>query len=97
MLSSSSLRLAPRAGHTVVFPRFMSGTSAVWEAAKKARESARLLAALPNEDRNDALKRVADALENAKGDIEAANAKDCEAAAKPDVAPAYPSFALACN
>lgn len=68
----------------------MSGTSAVWEAAKKARESARLLAALPNEDRNDALKRVADALENAKGDIEAANAKDCEAAAKPDagVAPA---------
>eukprot|EP00286_Rhodomonas_abbreviata_P022547 CAMPEP_0181302904 /NCGR_PEP_ID=MMETSP1101-20121128/8252_1 /TAXON_ID=46948 /ORGANISM="Rhodomonas abbreviata, Strain Caron Lab Isolate" /LENGTH=456 /DNA_ID=CAMNT_0023408399 /DNA_START=977 /DNA_END=2347 /DNA_ORIENTATION=+ len=91
MLSRSSL--APRVVRTAVLNRGLSGQSAVWEAARKARESARLLAALPNEDRNAALNRVADALENAKADIEAANAKDCEAAAKPEagVAPALQS------
>ncbi len=41
-------------------------TSSVWEAGKKAREAARALAALPNEDRNAALERVAAALESGK-------------------------------
>lgn len=41
-------------------------TSAVWEAGRKAREAARALAALPNEDRNAALERVAAALESGK-------------------------------
>ena len=59
-------------------------TSAVWEAARKAREAARKLSALPNEDRNDALERMAKALENGKADIEKANALDCEKAAKPE-------------
>jgi len=65
-------------------------TSAVWEAARKAREAARKLSALPNEDRNDALERMAKALENAKGDIEKANALDCEKAAKPEAKVAAP-------
>jgi hypothetical protein len=41
-------------------------TSSVWEAGRKAREAARALAALPNEDRNAALERVAAALETGK-------------------------------
>ena len=41
-------------------------TNAVWEAGRKARESARALASLPNEDRNSALERVAAALESAR-------------------------------
>jgi len=65
-------------------------TSAVWEAARKAREAARKLSALPNEDRNDALERMAKALENGKADIEKANAVDCEKAAKPEANVAAP-------
>lgn len=65
-------------------------TSAVWEAARKAREAARKLSALPNEDRNDALERMAKALENGKADIEKANALDCEKAAKPEANVAAP-------
>jgi hypothetical protein len=48
-----------------VFVRKFSN-SAVWEAGRKAREAARALAALPNEDRNTALERVAAALESGK-------------------------------
>jgi hypothetical protein len=48
-----------------VFARNFS-TSSVWEAGRKAREAARALAALPNEDRNAALERVAAALESGK-------------------------------
>ena len=67
-----------------------NSSSAVWEAARKARESARKLSALPNEDRNDALERMAAALESAKGDIEKANALDCEKASKPEAKVAAP-------
>ena len=53
---------------TMRFPLFARklSTSAVWEAGRKAREAARALAALPNEDRNAALERVASALESGK-------------------------------
>jgi glutamate-5-semialdehyde dehydrogenase len=65
-------------------------TSAVWEAARKARESARKLSALSNEERSDALERMAAALENAKADIEKANKADCEKAATPEAKVAAP-------
>lgn len=48
------------------------------------------MSALPNEDRNDALERMAAALENAKADIEKANKIDCEKAAKPEANVAAP-------
>ena len=70
--------------------RRAQSTSAVWEAARRAREAARKLSALPNEDRNTALERMAAALENARGDIEKANAVDCENAAKPEADVAAP-------
>ena len=51
--------------HSLLPARSLS-TSSVWEAGRKAREAARALAALPNEDRNQALERVAAALESSK-------------------------------
>eukprot|EP00292_Cryptomonas_paramecium_P007093 CAMPEP_0113672996 /NCGR_PEP_ID=MMETSP0038_2-20120614/6601_1 /TAXON_ID=2898 /ORGANISM="Cryptomonas paramecium" /LENGTH=448 /DNA_ID=CAMNT_0000589383 /DNA_START=13 /DNA_END=1359 /DNA_ORIENTATION=- /assembly_acc=CAM_ASM_000170 len=65
-------------------------TSPVWEAARKAREAARALSALPNEDRNAALERVAAALDSAKGAIESANKLDCDEASKPSAGVALP-------
>ncbi len=49
-----------------ILPTRKLSTSPVWDAARKAREAARALAALPNEDRNQALERVAAALESQK-------------------------------
>jgi len=90
--SSSTLlvfRSAVTRQQTAAVSRAQS-SSAVWEAARKAREAARKLSALPNEDRNNALERMAAALENAKGDIEKANALDCEKASKPEANVAPP-------
>eukprot|EP00960_Hanusia_phi_P040314 754388-Hanusia_phi.AAC.1 len=78
-----SLSLTRFASLPTVFSR-ASSSSSVLEVARKAREAARKLAALPLEDRNDALSRVASALESAKTEIETANKSDCDVAAKPE-------------
>jgi glutamate-5-semialdehyde dehydrogenase len=52
------------------------------EAAKAAKSAAHQLAVLPESSRNNALTTIYTALQNAKSDILAANAKDLELGAK---------------
>jgi hypothetical protein len=69
--------------HNFVYFVYMSlTTNSPLQVAQSASLSARILATLPSQARNDALTAIHTALSGAKNEILAANARDMEAAAK---------------
>lgn len=73
---------------SVAAPRSDSAASSLATLAQQTRTSARYLGTLPTEARNQALERIAQALEAAAPEILAANAADCQAAQEDGIAPA---------